>query len=1244
MIIIQTRLQNAGFNANVFHTDRRGNTFIGTNGHGLMVRMHGERFARQIPLRTGNGKFTAFNARSVTSIGDDVFIFVLNHGMCRYDPQKGEIVTINNSLKSANCMLPDGEGNIWVGSDSGLDKFNPASVGYTVSFRERQGELNAATVTSLYMDKNKDLWAGTDGGGMNILRSGKRFDYLLAGNHNSELSSESVYSVIGDKESRIWIGTLKGGCNIIDPFKNRFLTVSVDPGNRSKLLSNFIHSFCEDRNTGEILVGTDGAGLSIWNRTENVFRNYKYRNNDPASLSHNSVTSIVQDHKGEIWLATFGGGINRLNRESGTFKRYSCIDDSTGQNDKYTFLLYEDHYKDLWVTAFDDGRLYRLNREKDRFEVFSQQLTNLIALMEDSRGQMWAGDAHNLIRIDRNNRRHIYYDMGKPVRSIYEDKKGNIWVGSEGGGLMLFDANTGKVLRRYSDLNGLCNNSVLNIKEDAKGHLWLSTFYGMSRFDPEKKTFENFFQSDGLQSNQFTYNAAAKLSSGEMMFGGINGFNLFRPDGISIRNYMPSVLITDILINNKRLADEEKFVGKRSKTKILELQVPYSEALLTFRFDALEFSSPEKIRYAYLLEGWDRDWNYTGNIRNINYNNLWEGEYVLKIKNTNASGVWNKEEAQLRIVVFPPWYRSWWAFLIYLCVLGVMIYAFHLYRDQQNRFKYEVKLARVNAENEREINEKRVSFFTNISHEIRTPLTLIINPLKDLLAKEENTDHAELNSVHRNAKRLLSLVDQLLLFRKTETDTGQLNVSRLNLFQVCRDACNYFVQEANTKNIDFSIDDPGDANLEIYGDREKLEMIIYNLVSNALKYTPDKGKVHLYFRETDKDISLFVADSGPGIPVEVGQKLFDKFYQVQEGGKKKKPGFGIGMYLAKQLADQHKGSLTYESVPGQGTIFKVLLLKGSGHFGEINEIEENELSETSIVQEIAEGRQVILPEFSAHSNGLDSIVSEKHTILIVDDNPQMRAYLSQLFLKDFNVYEAADGEEGCKIALEKMPDIIISDVVMNEKSGLDFCQEAKSTPELRHIPFILITGSYSPETKKRGVELGADDYITKPFEKDLLVSRVNNLIRNRQNLQTYFYNEITHQKNNLKISAEYKEFLDACMAIVEKRLDDDDFNVLELASEIGMSHSKLYKLIKSISGQSANSFIRYIRLRKAAEMFINTDYNINETAFYVGIKDIKYFREQFTKTFGIKPSDYIKKYRKSFGRNFKLNDNLTRDT
>jgi signal transduction histidine kinase/DNA-binding response OmpR family regulator len=597
----------------------------------------------------------------------------------------------------------------------------------------------------------------------------------------------------------------------------------------------------------------------------------------------------------------------------------------------------------------------------------------------------------------------------------------------------------------------------------------------------------------------------------------------------------------------------------------------------------------------------------------------------------------------LSITILPPWYRTIVAYALYALIIGSLLYMFYSYRVKQTQLQYKVKLTELNAEKEKEINEKRQSFFTNITHEFRTPLTLIINPLKDLLKKDEiQPEKEELNAVYRNARRLLSLVDQLLLFRKTESETGKMQAAPVNMYDVCHDAYLYFNQQAKSRNIQYEFVS-ANTNIELFADKAKLEIVFYNLLSNAFKYTPNGGHISFSITETDSCVEVKIADSGRGVPDHVGAKIFDKFYQVNDVGMPVKPGFGIGLYLVKQMLEQHGGKISYSSVAGGGTTFTVTLRKGKAHFDNAQINSKSQQNESILLGEIDEGIEPLISSPKKTTNGLESVVSEKLSILLVDDNEQIRSYLAKVFANNYITYEAGSAEQGLELAKEMMPDVIISDVVMAEMTGFDFCKLVKETPSLSHIPFILITGSSSNEQKLRGIEYGADDYITKPFETDMLVAKVQSLIKKQENLQKYFYNEITHQKQSLNISGEYKEFLEACIKIVERNLDRDDFNIQVLATEMGMSHSKLYKKIKTISGQSANAFIRFIRLRKAAELFINSDYNVNETAFYVGIKDIKYFREQFAKTFGMKPSEYIEKYRKNLGKNYKLNEKVKKD-
>jgi len=842
-----------------------------------------------------------------------------------------------------------------------------------------------------------------------------------------------------------------------------------------------------------------------------------------------------------------------------------------------------------------------------------------------------------LIRVDKENKHHQFFDMEKPVRSVQEDIYGNFWVGTEGGGLILFDRKLGKIIARYTTDEGLCNNSVLKTLYDGKDNLWISTFNGIAKFNVVKHTVENYYQNDGLQSNQFNYNAALALRSGQFVFGGIKGFSIFYPYKIDPVTSTPGIWLTGLRVNNIPVEADNSYVTRKNNEEIQEIKIPYNKAVLSFDFTALEYSAPNKISYAYYLEGADRDWNYSKSIRTANYTNLKEGKYTFRVKNTNAEGTWNTKEIVLKIIVLPPWYRTWWAYALYLSAAVAIIYFYLLYKAKQTKLKYEVKIAHLNAEKEKEMNEKKLSFFTDISHEFRTPLTLIINPVKDILDKNNAhtiTGEKDLGIVYRNARRLLSLVDQLLLFRKADSGADKLKPVNLNFCDLCKEVYLCFIQQARSKRITYDFECENE-NLEIYADREKMEIILYNLVSNALKYTPAGGKVLFRVIEAATDVEIAIQDNGYGIPKEAGEKLFEKFYQAERKDSPSKPGFGIGLYLVKHFTEAHKGEISYKSEAGKGTTFTLKLKKGIKHLTEYT-IFEDSPEEHAFLNELAGNETDTMenPDQQEDNDPLAAIVTEKKSILIVDDDAQIRQYIGNIFTDTFSLYEAANGELGIKMAQKYLPDIIISDVKMHGIGGIELCRFIKKDPALRHIPVILLTGSSSAQTKLEGVEGGADDYITKPFEKEMLVARVSNLLKTRNDLQQYFYNEITLNKTNLRISEEYKVFLEKCISIVETHLEDDDFTVKTLVAEIGMSHSNLFRKVKSVSGQSINVFIRFIRLRKAAELFINTNYNVNETAFQVGINDIKYFREQFNKVFGMNPSEYIKKYRKPFSNQY----------
>ncbi|NLR57422.1 response regulator [Chitinophaga polysaccharea] len=1243
-----TRLERVAAVVRDIKRDGKGNMLIGTENLGLLFCPAGTYTAVQLPLSIGSQRLTSYDAGSIEIAGNgDVWCFVQGRGLCRLNKNASVVNLVNGTFATADCIRSDRD-LLWIGTPNGLLKYSVSSNQYQESFTEENGKLSYNKVLGLYLDKHRRLWIATNGGGINIIRTedGTPVESIPAGNSNNTLASASVSAIYEDTDGRKWIGTLRGGVNIIDPKKDRFQSVLHDPLNSNSLVSNFIYAFCEEKD-GTVWVGTDGGGISRWQRKTAQFTNFSHQPGVPASLSDNFVTNVRCDNEQHIWVSTFWGGINRFDRKTNTFRHYSLVYNSSQKESKTVYLLYEDSYNTLWAGTFgrgalSKGALYQYDRQQDTFKLADDKLTDLFTMKEDSSGQLWAGNLRSLIKIDPQHHNDIFYPLGNPVRAIHEDRNGRFWVGTEGGGLLLFDRTQGKILERYTTAEGLCNNAVLNILEDETGDLWISTFYGISRFNTRRKIFTNFYQGDGLSSNQFNYNAALQLQSGELMFGGIKGLNIFRPSNILASRGKLKMLFTDIHINNMPIGQRTGYIEEQQGDDIRKIKVPYREAVLTFDFTALDYSTAEKISYAYYMEGWDKNWNYTGNTRTATYTHLAAGQYTFRVKSTNAEGQWIDNEISLTIIVLSPWYASWWAYLLYLFIVIALAAVYITYQTKQRRLRYEVALANLNTEKERELNEKKIAFFTNVSHEFRTPLTLIINPVKDLMLEQDpdGKHRRELTTIYRNARRLLRLLDQLLLFRRADSDIDKLKPARVNFTELCRDVFQSFESQAQSGGLIYSFDSSQE-EVWITGDREKLEIILFNLLSNAFKYTPAGGSIAMKLYSAGNQVAVTIADTGCGIPAGSGNHIFEKFYRSEESGSAEKPGFGIGLYLVKKFMELHQGIVSFESREGGGTLFTVALPCGTDQLSE-EPSDSAPADKTSFLKAMtAEKLEDISPE-EPEEEAISTIITSRQTMLIVDDDAQIRQYISGMFRSAFNIEEASNGKEGLEKAVAMLPDVVISDIRMETMSGLELCKEIKQNTLLNHIPVILLTGSSAEEGKLASAEVGSDYYITKPFEKELLIATVHSVLQTRDNLRNYFLNEVTLRKNDFKVSGQYKEFVEKCIAIVEANLDNDEFNIKVLAREIGMSYSSVYKKIRLVSGESLRGFVRFIRLRKAAELMINTSLNVNEIGFQVGINDVKYFREQFNKVFGMNPSGYIRRYRKVFEDKYKLEKIETR--
>ncbi|MEL1240596.1 hybrid sensor histidine kinase/response regulator transcription factor [Flavobacterium flavipallidum] len=1214
--------------------DSKNTMYIATAGSGLLYCSSKSSKVVEIPLYVKGKLQWDYHVQGIDfDTSGRLWGFVQGVGIVKMDSKSTKLVVVFADVLSGNSVFYDRYSNIWVVIDAGLLKYNIVDKNFRYYYNP---ELHNPITDMIYKPDTGELWIASNGNG--IIRYNytlDSFSFLSSSFKEGDLNSNAISSLCLDNDNRIWIGTLRGGVNRLEIKKTPFVTVSRNSKSTNTLPSNFILSFCEE-DSDHLWVGTDGGGASLWDRKNNVFTNYSYNATVPNSLTNNFVTSIIKDKKG-TWFSTYGGGVCLFNAQSHTFKTYYPLNHIYNIYQKNIWVLFKSSNGVLWAGSPDEHGLYRYNDAIDQFDFVDAKISGIISMSEDKFGDIWLGNFTQLIRLNPKTLSSQTIEVKYPVRSIVPVSDSKILVGTEGAGLMVFNPKTLQ-MRFLTQTNGLPNNSVLNIVRDNQGLYWCSTYNGVFVYNQTSEKITTYYDADGLQSNQFNYNAGLKLSTGEIVFGGIKGFNIIDTKVNSIIHAFPKLIISNIKVNNK-VYSESGLTGYGLE----KLRLPYDESMLNIEFAALEYSLPEKISYAYFLEGWDNQWHYVDHIRTANYSRLTEGNYVLKIKSTNAEGIWNSEYISLPITILPPWYRSWYAYFIYVLAVAFGIYIVDKYQRKQAQLKYEVKLSQDLAMHEKELNEKKITFFTNISHEFRSPLTMIINPLKDIIyGDKQQIDPSAIEMIYSNSRRLLSLVDQLLLFRKTETETGKLKIAKVDIVELGKEVFSCFVHHAKTKNIDYSFS-ISEEKLYIYVDREKIEMAIFNLISNALKFTEkENGAVEVNIRCAEKEVVINVVDNGEGVTDIDKEKIFNLFYQSNRNIKNSRKGFGIGLYLVKQFIKQHYGSVEcYDNEKG-GAVFEIRLRLGKQHFGDV-EIREDLSDRTLFLEEALQDKEIqenVLADIDEEIEIDTDLTKETKSILIVDDNPQIRNYLKQILSPKYRVTAAENAEAALLIIRKVEPDLIISDVVMAEMSGVAFCKHIKEDEELKHIPVILLTGGTAEDVKLKGAEVGADDYITKPFDNEYLLARINGILIRRESEQHYLLNSVTKNVTSLKLSDEDKKLIDRIVEIIDANLDVENFNVKDLATEIGMSHSLVYKKIKKITGKSLAEFTRNVRLRKVATLLITTDLQISQAASMAGFGDIKYFRKQFQQFYDMNPSEFKKKYQNVKDNKYMLNESF----
>lgn len=1180
------------------------------------------------------------------------------------------------------AIFQDHLNRIWIGTTAGLVRLMKVKGRYQSHFFTHTGNVNTISgnlITTITEDKKGRLWIGTKYDGINLYEENKNSfkRYFHSENSPRSLVNDHVRKILVDRRGKLWIGTQEG-LSILDPETEKFENYVHDSANPSSLSQNSIHDIYED-NCGSVWIGTYFGGLDVVHTIVTPFEVYQ-DNKYKSSISSNIISTIVEDGKHNLWIGTEAGGLNYFNRETNTFKAYkNTLKDGSSLSSNLVKSILIDKAQRVWIgTALGGINLFRpdkndfvhyRNREFDNHSLSSDEVNcvfedsegrfwvgtqlgldrfypetgqfnvvdiksinnidkQVAILFEDSKHNMWIGTRHSIKYRPKGSNSYVTFVGGSTsglansyANCFFEDKQGTIWIGTYHGGLSAYHP-LKKTFSTFTEKDGLPGDNILAILEDDKGFLWLSSENGLVKFDKQRITFKVYNTSDGLPGNVFNNTSSLKDSKGQMFFGSYNGLISFYPDHIKENDFSPSVVFTSLkLFNQPVQINEEDGLLKRAMSLTKEITFTSQQNVFTIEFAALNYIKPRKNRYKYKLEGFDKNWNEGVN-PSATYTNLPAGKYTFLVKGSNNDGLWNETPAKLEIHILPPIWRTWWAYSLYFIAGSFLFYFILRFTRRQQRLESELYFEHLNNERQQELYQMKLDFFTRISHEIRTPLTLIFAPLEKLikLTRENHMVNHQLYGIKRNTDRLLRLISELLDFRKIETGNAKLQVSENELVAFCRSIYNSYEGLAEIKNIAYSFTCE-EEQIYTWFDIGQMEKVFYNILSNAFKYTPDGGKISFTIISETERVKVVIADTGIGIALEVQDKIFTNFYQVNSGPATVE-GWGIGLALVKNIVDLHRGEINVSSTQasngGNGnTALSVSLSLGNTHF-----TPDELLTEDIVMQPEAH-----LPELLVwNENGPDDVIipEKKYTIQVVEDNDELRGFIVQSLQSTYHILESLNGLEGWIKAIEHIPDLIVSDVTMPELNGLEFCSRLKADESTNHIPVIMLTAMASHLHQVDGLEAGADVYITKPFSIQVLELSIRNLLQGRESLREKYVRQIMLTPRKLECESPDEKFLNKLMSLIEQNMEDPEFNVSSLVENIGMSQTVLYKKIKVLTDLSIADFIKSQRLKRAAQLLTEHNLNIAEVAYAVGFNDRKYFSKEFRKQFGVSPSEYDK--------------------
>ena len=1173
-------------------------------------------------------------------------------GINAFERTEVEIGDTYNLKHLPKILIEDFDGDFWIGNDLSKMVFWDRSKHV---FSVKKIVDASVPIFNIYIDSKNIFWITTDGHGIYLYDKNKGVIEHIEHDEDDPFSlpNNQISSALEDNSGIYWLSTYnKGICKLVLA-KSDFKHFFHKPGDENSLSSERAQAVLQDAK-GRIWVGTDGGGLNLFDPETGSFKHFFAEANNSRGLSSDKITFLEKSYNGNIWVCTWDAGLNLFNPETNRCFRYDHDPKSENSiGDNSVWCAKEDKHKGLWVGTQTSGLNY-LDHESNRFVHFKSNALDtssiasnfVFSLFIDSKERLFVGTSVglNMLSLDEvysKDFTSVEFKLvenknlqGHRINFITEDKRGNLWVGSDRGLHKLDSALN--YLCFYTKNDGLPNDLVVGIQEDRHGYIWLTSRGGLTQFDPQTNKFVNFNVHDGVQGLEFQSKSIGVLQNGNIIAGGINGINIFNPKNFIGRTDSISSVITKISLFNKPVHVGDTINNRVLLTKPLseleQVEFKYNERHVSFNFVALYYQSPERIQYAYRMKNIDDNFIISGSNRTANYSNLPPGEYEFQVKASLNSDWDSAAQTSVNIVILPPFWKSWWAYSLYFIVLSLVTWFGLMYYTKM-----------VKEEKEHELDQMKLSFFINVAHEFRTPLTLILNPLDKILESVNLNEAKEsAKTIQQSSHRLLNLVNQILDFRKVDEGKAEINQVTGDVVQFSKQVFDLFLDMACQKSIDYSFLSEIET-LEVGFDPDKIEKILTNLLSNALKYTNSKGKVVLEINKSQTQLSanryrllkkpglevleIKIVDTGIGFSKEHLNHVFKRFYKPDNT----KAGTGIGLNYTKSLVDLLGGEINVESRLGEGTTITVLIpfFAKSDKKGlkpmEPGDYNFDQVAVQSVGYELDSeselgGEPVVEPEIQETAN--DRI----KTILLVEDNKLLQAQVKKELEKEYRVLQSFNGADGLQMALRHYPDLVISDIMMPEMDGFELCAKLKDNFDTCHIPVILLTARSLDKDKIAGYKTGADDYIPKPFNMQVLKVRLRNLIASRIKLREkfdalgglYISKEVTTNSTD-------EAFLDRATKVVVDHIDQSDFGLDVLLSELSVSRSTFFRKISSITGHSPTQFIRSIRLKYAAELLLKKDVPIKEIAYMSGFNSTSYFSKTFREHYGMTPNEYILK-------------------